>query len=336
MSSEAEMQATIFLVFVAAVAAGLVGLWYFNLFGQPLYFLLLILAALIVIYTQSPKFFLVLQEYQRAVVFRLGRFMKVGGPGWLILVPFVDSAVRVDLRVQTLEIPIQTVVTRDNIKLAVDAIIYLHVTDSKKVIINVEDYKTASVSFIQANLRDVMGKMNLEQVISNIDQININLHKNLSRTAYNWGVEVDKIEIQSVELPPEVMSAMHRKRAAAEDKMAQAQRAEAQKITINALQEAGSRLTDPTLHYMYLQALHKIAEGKSTKIIFPLELSRLAENLSSRIGVPYSKAQDQLVEKYQELGKEGEKPGSIIEELKRELGYKEQKPAPKKKGFEFD
>jgi len=336
MASEVEMQATIFLVFVAAVAGGLVGLWYFNLFDKPLYFLLLVLAALIVLYTQSPKFFLVLQEYERAVVYRFGRFLKVGGPGWLVLIPFVDSATRVDLRVQTLEIPAQTVVTRDNIKLTVDAIIYLHVTDSKKAIINVEDYKDASVSFIQANLRDVIGKMILEQVISNIDQININLNRNLSKTAYNWGMEVDKIEIQSVELPQEVMAAMHRRRAAAEDKMAQVQRAEAQKLTLNALEEAGAKLTNPTLHYMYLQALHKIAEGKSTKIIFPLELSRLAENLSSRIGVPFSKAQEQLVDKYQELAKEGEKSGSIIEELKRELGYKEEKPAHKKKGFEFD
>ena len=336
MASEVEMQATIFLVFVAAVAGGLVGLWYFKLFDQPLYFLLLVLAALIVLYTQSPKFFLVLQEYERAVVYRFGRFAKVGGPGWLVLIPFVDSATKADLRVQVLEIPMQTVVTRDNIKLTVDAIIYLHVTDSKKAIINVEDYKDASVSFIQANLRDVMGKMLLEQVISNIDQINVNLNRNLSKTAYNWGIEVDKIEIQSVELPQEVMAAMHRKRAAAEDKMAQLQRAEAQKLTLNALEEAGAKLTNPTLHYMYLQALQKIAEGKSTKLIFPLELSRLAENLSSRIGVPFSKAQDQLVDKYQELSKEGEKPSSIIEELKRELGYREEKPAHKKKSLDFD
>ncbi len=336
MASEVEMQATIFLVFVAAVAAGLIGLWYFNLFDKPLYFLLLVLAALIVLYTQSQKFFIVLQEYERAVVYRFGRFTKVGGPGWLVLMPFVDSATKVDLRVQTLEIPAQTVVTKDNIKLTVDAIVYLHVTDAKNAIIKVEDYKDSAVSFIQANLRDVMGKMLLEQVISNIDQININLNRNLSKTAYNWGIEVDKIEIQSVELPPEVMAAMHRKRAAAEDKMAQLQRAEAQKLTLTAMEEAGSKLTNPTLHYMYLQALQKIAEGKSTKLIFPLELSRLAENLSSRVGMPFSKAQDQLVEKYQEMAKEGERPGSIIEELKRELGYKEEKPAHKKKGFEFD
>jgi len=335
MPSEVEMQATIFLLFVALVAAGLIAIWYFNLY-QPLYFLLVVLFALILLYTQSSKFFAILQEYERAVVFRFGKFKIVAGPGWLILVPFVDSFIRVDLRVQTLEIPSQTVVTKDNIKLTVDAIIYLHVNDARKAIINVEDYKDAAVSFIQANLRDVMGKLILEQAISNIDQINLTLQRNLAKTAYNWGFEVDKIEIQSIDLPEEVMAAMHRKRAAAEDKMAQVQRAEGQKLTISALEEAGSKLTNPTLHYMYLQALHKIAEGKSTKIIFPLELSRLADNLSTRIGVPYSKAQQEVVEKYQELAREGEKPHSIIEELKRELGYKEEKPAKKKKGFEFD
>ncbi len=332
MPSEAEMQATIFLLFVALVTAGLVAIWYFNLY-QPLYFLLVVLFALILLYTQSSKFFAILQEYERGVVFRFGKFKTVAGPGWLMLMPFVDSFVKVDLRVQTLEIPVQTVVTRDNIKLTVDAIVYLHVNDARKAIINVEDYKDSAVSFIQANLRDVMGKLILEQAISNIDQINITLQRNLAKTAYNWGFEVDKIEIQSVELPEEVMAAMHRKRAAVEDKLAQVQRAEGQKLTISAMEEAGSKLTNPTLHYMYLQALHKIAEGKSTKIIFPLELSRLAENLSSRVGMPFSKAQDQLVEKYQELTKEGEKPHSIIEELKRELGYKE--PAKKKKDLDF-
>lgn len=334
MPSEMEMQATVFLLFVALVAAGLIAIWYFNLY-QPLYFLLVVLFALILLYTQSSKFFAILQEYERAVVFRFGKFLKVAGPGWLILVPFVDSFVRVDLRVQTLEIHPQPIVTTGNVRLMVDAILYLHVSDSRKAIINVEDYKIASVSFIQANLRDVMGKMTLEEVISNIDRVNIILQRNLAKTAFNWGVEVDKIEIQSVEIPEEVLSAMHERRAAVEKKRAQEQRAEAQKITITALEEAGSKLTNPTLHYMYLQALHKIAEGKSTKIIFPLELSRLAENLSSRMNVPYSQAQEKIVEKYQELAKEGEKPHSIIEELKRELGYKEEKPV-KKKRPDFD
>jgi regulator of protease activity HflC (stomatin/prohibitin superfamily) len=178
--------------------------------------------------------------------------------------------------------------------------------------------------------------MLLEEAISNIDRINAILNQNLSQTAYNWGIQVDKIEIQSVELPPTVMDAMHKRRAAAEEKMAQVQRAEAQKLTIEALEEAGSKLTDPTLHYLYLQSLQKIAEGKSSKIIFPLELSRLASNISARLSVPYSEAQSKVVERYQELAKEGEKPTSIIEELKRELGYKEEKPAKKKKGFEFD
>jgi len=335
MPSEVEMQATIFLLFVAVISAGAIAIWYFGLY-QPLYFLLLVLAALIIIYTQSSKFFTALQEYERAVVFRFGRFQKVGGPGWLVLMPFIDSFVKVDLRVQMLEISPQQVVTKDNIKLTVDAIVYLHVIDPKKAIINVEDYKDASVSFIQANLRDVFGKMVLEEAISNIDRINAILNHNLSQTAYNWGIQVDKIEIQSVELPPTVMEAMHKKRAATEEKMAQLQRAEAQKLTIVALEEAGSKLTDPTLHYLYLQALQKIAEGKSSKIIFPLELSKLASNLSARIQVPYSEAQNKVVERYQELSKEGERPSSIIEELKRELGYKKERQTKKKKGFEFD
>jgi len=329
MATEVEMQTTIFVLLVAVVVAGIAGLWYFNLFDKPLYFLLFVLVVLIIIYSQSSKYFMVLQEYERAVVFRFGRFQQVAGPGWLVLVPFVDSMVKVDLRVQTLEISPQEVVTKDNIKLTVDAIVYLHVSDPRNAIINVEDYKDATISFIQANLRDVLGKMILEQVISNIDQINTNLNRNLAKTAGAWGIEIDKVEIQTVELPPDVMSAMHKRRAATEEKMAQLQKAEGQKLTITALEEAGSKLTNPTLHYLYLQSLQKIAEGKSTKLIFPLELSKLADNLSTRMKMPYADAQEKVVEKYQEIAKESDKSGSIIDELKKELGYEEEKKKKK-------
>jgi len=329
MATETEMQATIFILLIAVIVAGIAGLWYFNLFDKPLYFLLLVLIVLVIIYSQSSKYLTVLQEYERAIVFRFGKFDKVAGPGWLFVMPFIYSVIKVDLRVQTLEISPQEVVTRDNIKLTVDAIVYMHVSDPRSAIINVEDYKDAAVSFIQANLRDVMGKLNLEQVISNIDQINYALNKNLVQTAKEWGIEIDKIEIQSVELPPTVMEAMHKRRAATEEKAAQLQRAEAQKLTITALEEAGSKLTNPTLHYLYLQSLQKIAEGKSTKHIFPLELSKLADNLSARMKVPYSEAQEKVVERYQEIAKEEEKPSSIIEELKRELGYEEEKKKKK-------
>jgi regulator of protease activity HflC (stomatin/prohibitin superfamily) len=332
MATELEMQATLFVLLVAVIIGGVAGLWYFNLFDKPLYFLLLMLAVLIILYTQSSQYLLILKEYERAVVFRWGAFKTIAGPGWVVLPPLVDSAMIVDLRVQMLEIPPQDVVTRDNIKLAVDALIYMHVVDPKKAIIEVEDYKQASVSFIQANLRDVIGKLVLEQTISNIDQINISLNKNLSKIAFEWGIEVNKVEIQSIELPPTVMDAMHKRRAATEEKAAQIQRAEAQKLTITALEEAGSKLTNPTLHYLYLQSLQKIAEGKSTKFIFPLELSHLAEGLASKIKVPYSQAQDEVVSKYRELAKEGERPGSIIEELKRELS--QEKPKKKEDSFE--
>jgi regulator of protease activity HflC (stomatin/prohibitin superfamily) len=334
MASEVEMQATIFLLFIAAISAGIIGLLYFGLFDKPLYFLLLVLFALIIIYSQSSKFFAMLQEYERAVVFRFGRFQKVAGPGWLAVVPFIDSFIKTDLRVQTLEVSPQEVVTKDNIKLTLDAIVFLHVIDPKKAIIAVEDYEDAALSFIQANLRDVVGKLTLEQVISNIDQINNTLNRNLAKTAEEWGLEVDKIEIQSVELPPTVMEAMHKKRAATEEKFAQVQRAEAQKLTIDALQEAAGKLTQPTLHYLYLQSLQKMAEGKSSKIIFPLELSGLATALSAKMGLPYSDAQQRVVEKYQEKVKEGERPQSIIEELKRELDIKATKKS--KKDFDFE
>lgn len=211
-------------------------------------------------------------------------------------------------------------ITKDNIKVEMDAVIYLRVSDPKAALINVENYQHAAVTFVQAHMRDIAGQMPLTELISNIEKFNEALKKDLQEIAKGWGVTVDKVEIQEIELPPEIVSAMSERKAAEQKKFAMKERAEARKLYIEALQEAAGKLTSPSLQYLYLQSLQKVAEGKSSKIIFPMELSRLAEGISSRLGVPYSQAQSQVLEKYRELTAKGEPQKQAVRDVAEEEG----------------
>ena len=299
MAGEEQKQAAIFFTLIAFVIIALLVFWFTGLLGT-LAILIVILVVLLGVYSQIGTFFVQLAEYERAVVFRMGKFKKLIGPGWFFLIPFLEYYRKVDLRVKTMDIAAQEVLTRDNIKLTFDAIIYTKVVDPKAAIINVENYEKASASVIQAALRDVVGKTNMSDVISNVDQLNSSLHKALRETARSWGVAVEKCEVQNIQLPKEVLAAMHGRKEAEQRKFASIETAEGRKISITALEAAAGKLTNPTLQYFYLQALEKIAEGKSTKFIFPMELSRLAAGLSAKLGLPYEQAQEKVVREYQE------------------------------------
>ncbi|MFH0986872.1 MAG: SPFH domain-containing protein [Candidatus Micrarchaeota archaeon] len=323
-----QKQAALFLSIIIFVAVAFLVLLAIGQLNSML-MLVAVLVVLFIFYLKVPSTFVQINEYERAVVFRKGRFKSVSGPGWVTMVPFIDTYQIVNLRTVTDDVKPQEVVTKDNIKVTIDAIIYTKVKDPKAAVLNVEDYRKTATSNIVAALRTVVGQMELSQVISNIDEINKLLKKNITEVTKSWGVEVEQVEIQSVTLPKAVQDAMHALKAAQQTKMADRERAEGTKIKLDALQEAGGKLTSPTLQYMYLQSLGKIAEGKSSKIIFPMELSRLAESLVGKFGGSYEKAQDKLLDEYHEKAAAGEKKNKIVEELKEEYGIKKL-PEPKK------
>jgi regulator of protease activity HflC (stomatin/prohibitin superfamily) len=320
-SLEAQKELAIFFTIVVGVGIVLILLWLLNAF-QPVFILVLMLVVLIILYTQSSAFLIQVQEYERAVVFRMGRFNRIAQPGWVVLMPFMETIKRLDMRTHTVDVSPQEVVTRDNIKLTLDAILFIHIVDPKKAVLNVENYEGAAIAYVKAHLRDVVGKMHLEHVISGIDEINRFLHHGLREISEDWGLEIDKVEIQTLILPETLMKAMHEKKAAEQHRLASVEKAEAQRLTIEAIQQAAGKLTSPTLQYMYMQSLQKIAEGKSNKLIFPLELTQLASAFAAKLQVPFEKAQDQVVERYRELEKEGESKKDAIDTLKDEIGYK--------------
>jgi len=322
-----QKQIAVFLALITFVVVALIATLLFIGFNV-LAIVLVVAVPVIFVYMQSSRMVIQLQEYERGIVFHGGRFKKVAGPGWTFLWPFFDTCTVVDMRVRTADVGPQEVVTKENIRLKIDAILYIKVDDPRAAVLNVKDHEKAAVSYIQANLRDVVGKMKTDDVISNIGMINTQLKKGLEEVSSEWGVKVSKVEIQSIELPPEILKAMHYRKEAEQKRLAAVEQAEAKRATIEAVQSAAGKLTQPTLQYMYLQSLERIADGKSNKIIFPLELSNLASTLASKLGMPYSKAEDTVVKEYQELNKEGKKTKSILDVLKTEV--------EKKKKDEFD
>ncbi|MCD6414257.1 MAG: hypothetical protein J7L23_01360 [Candidatus Diapherotrites archaeon] len=315
-------EAGAFVIFLILAFLALVVL-YFMQFVDELVLLIGVLVILAVLYYKSPGMIIELPEYRRAVILRYGKFHRVAGPGWVFLIPFIDDPRVVDLRVFTANIEPQKVITKDNIVLTVDAISFLKITDPKAAVINVEDPALSVKAYVEAHLRDIVGKMELESVISQVDMINRLLQKGLEQISKDWGISVVKVEIQSIELPSEVMDAMHRRKAAEQQKYAAEELAKAQAIRIDAVRDAAGKLTDPALQYLYLQALEKISEGRSSKIIFPIELTHLAERLSGRMGSTSKTTEDELREKYNELllerAREGKraKKEDIIEELRK-------------------
>ena len=257
------------------------------LLSEIFWFIALIAFFVFILRASKTPVLIKLKDYERAVIFRFGKFNRIGGPGWTIVVPFIESYTKVDLRVKTLDVEKQDVITKDSIQLKIDAVIYLRVKkDEESVarsVLEVENFEEASKTFVVSLLRDIVGGMTAEEVIANIDKINEQLYAHLAPVAEKWGLHVTAVQIKDVDLPEVVLNAMHRQKAAVQEKLARLERAEAQKIEINAVKEAAGDLSDRALNYYYIKALEKMSDGKSTKIIFPLPFTPLAQSLSERL-----------------------------------------------------
>jgi regulator of protease activity HflC (stomatin/prohibitin superfamily) len=241
-----------------------------------------------------------LKEYERGVFFRLGKFEKVAGPGWILIFPTIDSFEIVDLRTRTIDVAPQKVVTQDNIAIEVDAIVYLRVVDPKKVVIAVKDVQGALTHLLHANIRSVIGKMTLDEVIRKTEEINAALYSTVKEVEKDWGIFTQNVEIQSIELPPGLIAAMQKRKEAGEYKAKLETEAQAREISLDIINRAASKLSDRTMTLLYVDALKIIANGKSNKIIFPLELSRMAAHLADQTGGKFEDTAQSLVKAYME------------------------------------
>ena len=233
----------------------------------------------------------VLREYERGVIFRLGRLIAQKGPGLILLIPIVDRMVRVDLRTITLQIPAQEVITRDNVTARVTAVAYFRVIDPNRAITEVENFLAAVTQISQTTLRSVLGTAELDSLLSEREKLNIDLQKIIDDQTEPWGVKVTTVEIKDVEIPQSMQRAMARQAEAERERRAKIINAEGEYQAAERLYDAAEIISQnpATIQLRYLQTLLELGSGTSTTIVFPLPIdliSPLADILRHVAGDP--------------------------------------------------
>ena len=219
----------------------------------------------------------ILNEYERGVIFRLGRVIDHKGPGLIILIPVIDRMVRVSLRTVTLDVPPQDVITRDNVSVKVSAVIYFRVLDPTRAVIEVENYLYATSQLAQTTLRSVCGQSELDELLAERDKINVELQEILDRQTEPWGVKVNMVEVKHIDLPQEMQRAIARQAEAERERRAKVINAEGEFQAAARLAEAAVIIAkEPTaLQLRYLQTLVEIAAEKNSTTIFPVPIDLL-------------------------------------------------------------
>jgi regulator of protease activity HflC (stomatin/prohibitin superfamily) len=225
----------------------------------------------------------VLREYERGVIFRLGRLIAQKGPGLILLIPLIDRMVRVDLRTVTLTIPPQEVITRDNVPAGVNAVAYFRVIDSRKAIVEVENYLLATSQISQTALRSVLGKAEFDQLLSERERLNEELQKIIDESTEPWGVKVTAVEIKDVEIPEQMQRAIARQAEAERERRAKIINSEGEYQAAQKLTDAADIIsTNPaSLQLRYLQTLLEIGSNQNTTVVFPLPMDVLAPFVES-------------------------------------------------------
>lgn len=250
------------------------------LFTTPLVFL--ILAAVVV-----AMGFHVLREYERAVVFRFGRvasgIIGKNGPGVVVIIPLVDKLVRVSLRTVAFDVPSQDVITKDNVSVKVNAVVYFRVVDQQKAIIEVEDYVYATSMMSQTTLRSVLGQSNLDDLLSKRDEINSELQRIIDTQTEPWGIKVSAVEVKNVDLPQEMQRAIAKQAEAERERRSKVIHAEGEFQAAQRLYEAANVMAQNpiSLQLRYLQTLVEVAGDRSSTTIFPIPIDIITPLLKS-------------------------------------------------------
>ncbi|HUX64433.1 slipin family protein [Sulfuricella sp.] len=229
--------------------------------------------------------FRILREYERGVVFQLGRFWKVKGPGLIILVPGIQQMVRVDLRTVVFDVPTQDVISRDNVSVKVNAVVYFRVVDPQRAIIQVEDFINATSQLAQTTLRSVLGKHELDEMLAERERLNVDIQQVLDAQTDAWGIKVSMVEIKHVDIDETMVRAIARQAEAERERRAKVIHAEGELQASEKLLQAAQILSrqPEAMQLRYMQTLSAIAGDKSSTIVFPLPIDLLT-SLSRGLG----------------------------------------------------
>ncbi|SDR47716.1 SPFH domain, Band 7 family protein [Rhizobiales bacterium GAS191] len=239
------------------------------------YIAYLLLALIVVAFLSAA--IRILREYQRGVVFTLGRFTGVKGPGLIILIPYVQQMVKVDLRVVVQVVPAQDVISRDNVSVKVNAVLYFRIIDPERAIIRVEDFLAATIQLAQTTLRSVLGKHELDEILAERDKLNVDIQEILDQQTESWGIKVTNVEIKDVDLAENMIRAIAKQAEAERLRRAKIINAEGEQQAAEKLVEAGRILArEPqAMQLRYFAALHDIAGERSSTVVFPLPIDLL-------------------------------------------------------------
>jgi len=236
--------------------------------------IVLIVIVVIFFLTSALK---VVREYDRGVIFRLGRLVGAKGPGLIILIPIIDKMVKVSLRVVTLDIPSQDIITKDNVSVKVNAVLYFRVVDPQKAIVEVEDYLFATGQLAQTTLRSILGQVELDELLANRDEINDKMQKIVDEQTDAWGIKVSLVELKHVDLPTEMQRAMAKQAEAERDRRAKIIHAEGEFQASEKLAAAAEIIgrQPAALQLRYLQTLTEVAAENNSTLIFPFPIEFL-------------------------------------------------------------
>jgi regulator of protease activity HflC (stomatin/prohibitin superfamily) len=216
----------------------------------------------------------IMNEYERAVIFRLGRIREVKGPGLIIIIPGIDRVVKIDMRTITMDVPPQDVITKDNVSIKVSAVVYFRVMDANSAVTNVENYLFATSQLAQTTLRSVCGQMELDEILSEREKINMRLQEILDRSTEPWGIKISLVEVKHIDLPEEMKRSMAKQAEAERERRAKVINAEGEFQAAQKLIEAAALMeTQPmSLQLRYLQTLNQIASENNSTTVFPIPI----------------------------------------------------------------
>jgi regulator of protease activity HflC (stomatin/prohibitin superfamily) len=234
----------------------------------------IIFVLVVIIILNSVK---ILKEYERGVIFRLGRYVAVRGPGLIILIPGIEKMVKINLRTVVMDVPPQDIITKDNVSVKVNAVVYFRVVSPEKAVLEVEDFFYATSQLSQTTLRSILGQFELDDLLSNREKINLELQDVIDKQTDPWGVKVTAVEIKHIDLPSEMQRAMAKQAEAERERRSKIIHAEGELQSAEKLAGASEIMSkNPiTIQLRYLQTLNEIASEKNSTIVFPLPIEIL-------------------------------------------------------------
>lgn len=255
------------------IAIGLIIAFYFGYtnFAEVRWFTYV--AVLIIAFGLFIKFFVKkYDENERAIIFRVGHFSRIAGPGWAIVLPFFEKEFsRVDVRTKMLDLYVPQAFTSDDLRLKVDGVVYYRIMDPNKAVLKIDNYMTGLTNMIVSETRNAIAAMSMRDLFGKLDDLNNVLADRIRHATWTWGIDIPMVQIRSVMPPDEIAVAMQQKEISANMLQAQKFKAEAQKAVIEAIGDAGRKLDDRSVMYLYIKALEEVSKGSATKIVFPMQ-----------------------------------------------------------------